>query len=123
MAITHVKSYFKEVEAQYFEMLADLKDFEDGYKEGYITKEQIDQAEKYIEVLKNNYERLAYVMFLFNKPRKASARKSFNKTNKVLSNYLEPSSESAIKAENENVLVNLRKYIKELKDDCTGTTK
>ena len=70
MAVRDFIAYYNEEEAQYNEMLDDAKDLEQSYREGHLSEEQYDEAIKYIEAIKHNHERLAYVMFLITKRKK-----------------------------------------------------
>ena len=64
MAVRDVINYYAQVEAQYQEMLADVKDYE--------------QALQLVDGIKSNYERLSYIMFLLTK-RKKYAKRSLTK--------------------------------------------
>lgn len=77
MSMLDVKEYFLEVEDQYFGMLDMIKKLEDAQVKGEISKERLDMFKDNALDMKANYERLAYIMHLFNKP------KSTKKCNKI----------------------------------------
>ena len=114
MALKHVKSYFREVEQQYFEMLSDAKDLDEALKGGFLEQEQVDQAKAMMDKIKENYDRLCYIMVLFNKPSRKKSAKKFEKQNSKALDYLKNSSQDAIITENTDVLNNFRAFIKTL---------
>ena len=111
MAKSHVVQYFLEVEHQYLEMLDNVKDFKELAESNAITHEEYEQALAEIELLKANYERIGYIMFLLNKPQ----RKSKKLDDTTLSWYkaLSHASKEAILDENRDALCTLKKLIKE----------
>lgn len=117
MAIKDLKEYYDTVAEAYVEMLKEAKDFEKEYKQGHLTEEQLKQMQATISPLKENYERLSYVMLLLNKPRKTSKEKAFYKQNRMLYNYLKDSSSDKVIQEDTDVLVTFRQLIKDLQED------
>ena len=121
MARRHVIKYYKEVQDQYIEMLHQANEFEKALKDEFITQEQITQYKEIVAKLKENYERLSYIMFLLNMPNKKSKEAHYKKQNKNIVNYLNNSSEEFVLKEDEDVLLKLRQFIKkeleELKND------
>ena len=121
MARRHVIKYYNEVQDQYIEMLHQADEFEKALKGGFITQEQITQYKDIVAKLKENYERLSYIMFLLNMPNKKSKEARYKKQNKNIVNYLKDSSEDFVLKEDEDVLLKLRQFIKkeleELKND------
>ena len=82
MARRHVIKYYNEVQDQYIEMLHQADEFEKALKGGFITQEQITQYKDIVAKLKENYERLSYIMFLLNMPNKKSKEARYKKQNK-----------------------------------------
>ena len=78
MAVRDVINYYAQVEAQYQEMLADVKDYEQAFNTGEISEEKYEQALQLVDGIKSNYERLSYIMFLLTK-RKKYAKRSLTK--------------------------------------------
>ena len=84
MAIRDVKEYYFKMLSQYMEMKADLADFEQALKDGFITEEQMQAAFAEVERVQQNYERLSYIMYLLNLPNRKSKQKKYNTMNSVL---------------------------------------
>ena len=110
MAKSHVVQYFLEVEHQYLEMLDNLKDFQELAENNTISQEDYKQALAEVELLKANYERIGYIMFLLNQPK----RKSKKLDKETLSWYdaLKHASKEAILDENRDALCTLKELIR-----------
>lgn len=115
MAKRDVNNYFLEVQNQYLEMLANMQDFKDAYKEGSISQEEYESALHDIELLKSNYERIAYIILLLNKPNRKD--KKLSTTELSWYNYLSGASKEAIMDENRDVLADLKVLIKRNKEN------
>ena len=96
MAVKDFIKYYAEEEAQYNEMLEDAKDLEDAYRSGHLSDEKYEEAIKYIEAIRTNHERLAYVMYLLTK-RKKYQRKSLVQKAEVVENKKHLASLDAMK--------------------------
>lgn len=112
MARRDVLIYYTQVENQYLEMLADIKDYEAAHKSGEITDEKYNELTNMIEALKANYERLSYIMFLLNAPARDSKKAKYYKQNKKVVGALTNSSEEKIINENADILKNLKQLLK-----------
>lgn len=110
MSKSHVNLYFLQMESQYFEMLENLKDVEEEAQQGNIAPEEYEQIKKEVDLLKTNYERLAWIMMLLNKP--ARKKNEGADMNKEWYQYLKGASKEAIIDENKDILANFKKYIK-----------
>ena len=84
MAIRDVKEYYFKMLSQYMEMKADLADFEQALKDGFITEEQMQAAFAEVDRVQQNYERLSYIMYLLNLPNRKSKHKKYNEMNSAL---------------------------------------
>ena len=117
MAIRDVKEYYYKVQAQYLEMKADLEDFNEALRAGHITEEQLESAKADIMQLEQNYNRLTYILFLLEQPRRKEKVEAFNNRNESLVNYFktEQASEEEVIEENKSVLNHLREELKKLK--------
>ena len=113
MARRDVLIYFKQVEDQYLEMLADVKDYEKDHEAGYISDEKYNELLAQIDIVKVNYERISYIVFLLNAPARDSKKSKYMKQNKKLSGGLANSSLDKVLNENADAL----KKIKELLGD------
>lgn len=110
MAKIDVNLYFAQMESQYFEMLENVKDIEEEAQNGNIPPEEYEQLQREVDLLKTNYERLAWIIMLLNKP----ARKGNEKAdvNREWYQYLKGASKEAVINENKDILANLKKYVK-----------
>lgn len=118
MALKHVKRYYAKVEQQYFEMLQELKDFEKEVQEGFVEESILESARKILIPLKQNYDRLSYIMVLMNQPRRESNKAKYKNKNKNVYKYLElnKSLDTDVIEENTEVLSNLKQFVENLKD-------
>lgn len=106
MSIKHVKQYYEEVCNQYHEFVEELKDFERLCNEGMVSPELIDQAKQTIEPLKDNWQKLNYIMFLLNKPNKKDKANAYTKSKKkLLSNSI---TKDQVITQNEEAISNLK---------------
>lgn len=116
MAIKDVKHYYYTMQAQYLEMKADLADFEEAVKNGFITEEQLDAAREEVAKVENNYDRLSYIMYLLEIPNRQKKRAKHAEVNRNLLNFFECNSGSMteVEAENKSALDALRLELKKL---------
>ena len=110
MAKADVNLYFLEVQNEYFEMLDNLKEFKELAQEGKITQEDYEQMLKEVELVKSNYERIAYIIMLMNKPNRKDKEQA--DINKSWYNALNGASKEAIINESKDVLADLKALIK-----------
>ena len=79
MSIKHVKKYYHQIQSQYAQMVVYLKEFEKEASDGLIEPERVESVKKSVQVMKDNYERWAYMMYLLYTPnRKEKAAKFRN---------------------------------------------
>ena len=115
MAKSHVNLYFLQCQADYFEMLDNLKEFKELAAEGKISQEEYEQMLHEIELVKSNYERLAYIMMLLNKPKD---KKNIDADmNKSWYQALSGASKEVIFDENRDVLADLKLCIQKAKGE------
>lgn len=113
MGMRAVREYYLQVQAQYLEMVNDAKDFDDALKAGVVEQAQFDQAQVMLAKIKENYERLSYIMYLFMQPNRKEKVAKFNRQNKLISNHF--SSGDGVLKENGDLLIEFKKLIKEIK--------
>lgn len=87
MALKHVKKYYRDIEKLYFSLAANSAEFENDFKEGIITEDELNNILAPINAVKNNYMMLSYVMFLFMKPSKEKKNNKFNKQYAIFQDY------------------------------------
>ena len=80
-----------------------------------LSQEEYDQFLKQIELVKSNYERIAYIMMLLNKPNKKDKQDA--DMYQKWYNELAFASKEAIMDENKDVLKELKEYIKKGKEN------
>jgi hypothetical protein len=111
MARRHVVEYFLEQQALYVEMVNMLQEYSTAYEEGYLSEEQFKSVQKEINTCKDNYEFLAYIMMLLNKPnRKTKREQDFTKD---LYDRLKGKSREALYDESKNALADLKAILED----------
>lgn len=118
MAIRDVREYYYAMLAQYLEEKQNLEDFSDALKEGLITEEQMQDAIDNVACLEENYHRLAYIMYLFNMPSRASKKPRYIRQHMPILNEFKRLGVDieAIKDENTDALKHFKAALKELKE-------
>ena len=116
MAVKDVKEYYFKLIAQKAELEADLADFEEALKNGFITEEQMQAAKDELIPYQINLDRLTYIMYLLELPNRKTKKAKFAKQNKKILDELgkRNADESSVIAENKSALDAFRKEVKEL---------
>ena len=116
MAVKDVKEYYFKLIAQKAELEADLADFEEALKNGFITEEQMQAAKDELIPYQINLDRLTYIMYLLELPNKKAKKAKFAEQNKKILNELEKrkADERSVISENKSALDAFRKEVKEL---------
>ena len=113
MARKHVIQYFLEVQNQYFESLETIGELDVAAKKGLIEQDRLDSELKEIQTIKQNYERIAYIIMLLNKPNRKSKEAREETMNRKWYDYLKGSGKEAILNENRDALADLKKFLEE----------
>lgn len=116
MAVKDVKEYYFKLIAQKAELEADLADFEEALKNGFITEEQMQAAKDELVPYQINLDRLTYIMYLLELPNRKTKKAKFAKQNKKILDELgkRNADEQSVIAENKSALDTFRKEVKEL---------
>ena len=116
MAVKDVKEYYFKLIAQKAELEADLADFEEALKNGFITEEQMQAAKDELVPYQINLDRLTYIMYLLELPNRKAKKAKFAKQNKKILDELgkRNADEQSVIAENKSALDAFRKEVKEL---------
>ena len=116
MATRDVKEYYFKLIAQKAELEADLADFEEALKNGFITEEQMQAAKDELIPYQINLDRLTYIMYLLELPNRKTKKAKFAKQNKKILDELEKrnADEQSVISENKSALDAFRKEVKEL---------
>jgi hypothetical protein len=116
MAVKDVKEYYFKLIAQKAELEADLADFEEALKNGFITEEQMQAAKDELIPYQINLDRLTYIMYLLELPSRKTKKAKFTKQNKKILDELKKrnADEQSVISENKSALDAFRKEVKEL---------
>lgn len=116
MAVKDVKEYYFKLIAQKAELEADLADFEEALKNGFITEEQMQAAKDELVPYQINLDRLTYIMYLLELPNRKAKKAKFAKQNKKILDELgkRNADEQSVISENKSALDAFRKEVKEL---------
>ena len=68
MAVKDFKEYLITVQQQWLELKADLADFEQAFKDGFITEDKLEEVKNEVAQAEINYQRLIYVDYLLDLP-------------------------------------------------------
>ena len=117
MAVRDVREYYFTMQAQKEQLEADIADFEEALKNGFITEEQVQAAKDELIPYQINLDRLTYIMYLLELPARKIKQAKCNKQNKKLLDELKARNADveSVKAENKSALDNFRKALKDLK--------
>ena len=116
MAIKDVKRYYYNMLAQYLEMKADLKDFEQAVADGFITEDQLEAARDEVAKVEQNYDRLSYIMYLLEMPNRSEKKGAFKRREATLTEFFSTAraDSESVKLENSSALTALREELKKL---------
>lgn len=121
MARKHIINYYVTVENQYLKMKKMCDSFEKQVKEGKGSLETLESVRETTGRLKENYDRISYIMYLLNMPNNPKKTARYKNQNKNVDTYLQDSNLDVIVNENEDVLKRLKEIIGE--EDESGRTK
>ena len=116
MEAKEVKEYYFKLIAQKAELEADLADFEEALKNGFITEEQMQAAKDELIPYQINLDRLTYIIYLLELPNRKTKKAKFAKQNKKILDELikRNADEQSVISENKSALDAFRKEVKEL---------
>lgn len=122
MALKQVKDYYKGIEKLYFELVSDLREMEEEFKEGNVTEEELNKLFIPVNNIKDNYLRLSYILHLFYQPNREKKVPKYNNQHKDLINVFK---ENKITKEQEleNSKYALDEFKKNLDDFKKGLNK
>jgi len=119
MAVRDVREYYWKLLAQQEEMQNDLEDFTEALQNGYITEEKLEDVKLEVNRLKENVDRVAFILYLLEKPNRASKKPSYNRQNKKLLQEFDKrnATDDNVIAENKSALDHIRTELKKLKEE------
>ena len=88
MAIKHFKQYLNTVTAQYNEMQANLRQFEEECQEGLVEPERVSAVVQMIAPIKANWEQLMYIDYLLNQPNRKRKEPRYVREKKKLLEHI-----------------------------------
>lgn len=116
--IQDFKKYLDTLQAQYVQLKEDLKDFDEAFKNGYITEDRLADVKAEFEQVEINYQRVLYIDYLLGIPsrKKKKYLKRSDKRKRLRQLKRQKADETAVLQENEqhskNIKDNLNKLIK-----------
>ena len=118
MALRDLREYYFTLLAQQQEMEADLNDFNEALKNGYITEDRLAEVKDEVERIKVNRDRVAWCLYLLEKPNKPAKKPKYDKANKaLLQNFQDNKADTdSVIAENKSALDHIRVELKKLKE-------
>lgn len=116
MAVKDVKKYYFQMLSQYAEEKENLKDYEQAFKDNFITEDQLEEAKTYFAALETNFERIKYIMFLLDSPKRNSKKPKYNKQyKKQLKEFKEHNAtESQVEEENKKLMSEINNSLDKL---------
>ena len=121
MALKDVKKYYLKLQKEYVEGKENMDYMINEFKEGKVNKDTFDNFELYYKSLKENYDKISYIMYLFNVPARDSKKDKYDKRNynKDMVKYFKDNkvSKEDTYAENEYALTKLREIVREEKEN------
>lgn len=115
MAKRDVNKEYLQLQNDYFEALAMVKEFDEEFKKGDLPQSVLDEAQQRLQDLKKNYDMFTYILFLLNKPNRDWKKWREETNNGEWYEYLKKNGVSAesIKDESHDALVDFKKFVKE----------
>lgn len=80
MSVKHIREQYQQITEDYMDMLDSVKELEQAVSEKVVSQEKLDNIKQQLEIIRTNYMRWQYVMFLLDKPNKKVKQKKYNKT-------------------------------------------
>lgn len=121
MAKRHLAQYYIELESNYAQMIEDVNDLEKSYKSGNMNYERYaqirDALTPEVEAIKEEYERLSYVMFLLNIPNRVKKEDRFKKENYAYFAYLDKFSKEKVIDESKDILKKFKEQVNKYKEE------
>lgn len=109
MSLKHFEEYYNEVSAQYGELLENLKEMEELCEKGMISPERVDNLQKMVAPVKDNYMTISYIKYLLNKPNRKEKQKRYEGQNKKFLEKIDPSkTKDGIISQNDSILKNMK---------------
>lgn len=125
MAIRQVKDYYNNISKMYFELVDDLKEMQQDFQNGEVTEEELNKLLAPVSGIKENYQRLSYLLYLLYQPQRKKKAAQFDERNKNALDYfkeLKITQEQELKADRE-ALNRFKEEIKRFKESKTNDNR
>lgn len=119
MALRDVKEYYLTMLAQAVEAKEDLVYFEEAVRDGNITEDRLQEVKEINEKIQSNVDRLGYIMYLWELPKRPGKQPKFNKTHKELLDKFKAANATrdCVETENDSLLNLLYQALEKLTDE------
>lgn len=120
MALRDVRDYFFSIEKMYIQMKNTVERINEELSQGNVTEEEALKCQGMMKPLLDNYNRVAYIMYLFQKPGvKSKSKVNFSA---CLDNYFKEIGvdKEAVYIENEKAVSELNGFLEEVKSKNAG---
>lgn len=118
MAVKDFKEYLITVQQQWLELKADLADFEQAFKDGFITEDKLEEVKNEVAQAEINYQRLIYVDYLLDLPSRRKKKYLQRQKNKARLAALKEQ-----KADKDSVIAENKEHTEKVHDLLTELTK
>lgn len=118
MAVKDFKEYLITVQQQWLELKADLADFEQAFKDGFITEDKLEEVKNEVAQAEINYQRLIYVDYLLDLPSRRKKKYLQRQKNKARLAALKEQ-----KADKDSVIAENKEHAEKVHDLLTELTK
>lgn len=118
MAKKDVKKYYIDLINQYIEMKDDMADFENAFKDGHITEDRLIEVKKDLEMVKDNLDRVSYIMYLLEMPNKKAKKTKYQKQHTKLEQTF-----TLHKADKDSIIRENDSLLKLIKEELESITK
>ena len=118
MAVKDFKEYLITVQQQWLELKADLADFEQAFKDGFITEDKLEEVKNEVAQAEINYQRLIYVDYLLDLPSRRKKKYLQRQKNKARLAALKEQ-----KADEDSVIAENKEHTEKVHNLLTKLTK
>lgn len=110
MSVKHIREYYSTIATQYLVMKDTLKQLEESAKEDEeVAKnmlQNITNIRQQVNLLKSNYDRISYLIYLLDMPNKKEKKKKYR--NRIKLNIDTKDTAESVKQENDDIINNIK---------------
>ena len=121
MAKIDVYKYYTQCTQQMVDLQKSLNALQDSLGDKKMDKDKLEYLSNIIQLMRDNCDRLSYVVYLLNQPRFGIFRKRYDQVNSNLLKRLKEIkvTKEDIILENKNVLDDVNKYINTIREEIS----